>query len=353
MDLIDRYIGAVRRHLPKSANPDIVSELTDNLRSQAEEREQALGRALNDEEQAELLKPHGHPWLMASRYMPQQHLIGPAMYPYYRQTVSIAVYWVVLPIGLVGGAVTALYSDHPSLWFSRMLSSAWNGAIYAVGIVTIVFAFLEHERVKFTALENWNPRRLPAPGQRREIPRSETVIGLVFQIAFLIYWTKVVGLPDFILYDGARVQFTADPIWQSARPPDRADDRGQHRRLAGRLDPALADDRGVDRRHRGQHRRADHRDRRLARRPLHHADRRAVRSCATGAGGVLAQPVDLVDVCGGGGDQRRHGAQRDVAAGQDAAGAGRQIRLSRTLRYATPIISTMTMPPGLSPFSQV
>ena len=92
MDLIDRYIGAVRRHLPKSANPDIVSELTDNLRSQAEEREQALGRALNDDEQAELLKPHEHPWLMASRYMPQQHLIGPAMYPYYRQTVSIAVY---------------------------------------------------------------------------------------------------------------------------------------------------------------------------------------------------------------------------------------------------------------------
>ena len=219
MDLIDRYIGAVRRHLPKSANPDIVSELTDNLRSQAEEREQALGRALNDDEQAELLKPHGHPWLMASRYMPQQHLIGPAMYPYYRQTVSIAVYWVVLPLVLVGGAVTALYSDHPRLWFSRMLSSAWNGAIYAVGIVTIVFAFLEHERVKFTALENWNPRRLPAPSQGREIPRSETVIGLVFQVAFLIYWTKVVGLPEFILYDGARVQFTADPVWNQLYYP--------------------------------------------------------------------------------------------------------------------------------------
>jgi len=54
MDLIDRYIGAVRRHLPKSANPDIVSELTDNLRSQAEEREQALGRALNDEEHTDI-----------------------------------------------------------------------------------------------------------------------------------------------------------------------------------------------------------------------------------------------------------------------------------------------------------
>ena len=90
MDLIERYVGAVRRHLPKSANPDIVSELTDNLRSQAEEREAELGRALNEDEQAALLKPHGHPWLMASRYMPQQHLIGPALYPYYRQTLAMA-----------------------------------------------------------------------------------------------------------------------------------------------------------------------------------------------------------------------------------------------------------------------
>lgn len=213
MDLIERYVEAVRRHLPKSANPDIVSELSDNLRSQAEEREHALGRALNDDEQASLLKPHGHPWLMASRYMPQQHLIGPALYPYYRQTLAIVVFWVVLPIILVGGAVTALYSDHPSLWFSRMISSAWNGAIYAVGIVTIVFAVLEHERVKFTALENWNPIRLPKPGQGREIPRSETVIGLVFQIAFLVYWTKVIGLPNFILHEGERLQFTGAPIW--------------------------------------------------------------------------------------------------------------------------------------------
>lgn len=213
MDLIDRYVDAVRRHLPKSANPDVVSELADSLRSQAEEQEQQLGRALNDEEQASLLKPHGHPWLMASRYMPQQHLIGPALYPYYRQTLTMAVFWVVLPIVLVGGTVTALYSDQPSVWFSRMITSAWNGAIYAVGIVTLVFAMLEHERVKFTALENWNPARLPKAGLGREIPRSETMIGLVFQIAFLLYWTKVVGLPNFILRDGEAAQFVAAPIW--------------------------------------------------------------------------------------------------------------------------------------------
>lgn len=219
MDLIERYLAAVRRHLPTSANPDIISELSDSLRSQAEEREAQLGRVLNEDEQAAILKPHGHPWLLASRYVPQQHLIGPGLYPYYVQALTIVVFWVVLPIILVGGTVTALYSDHPSQWFSRMIGSAWNSGIYAVGIVTIVFAILEHERVKFTALENWNPLRLPKAGHGREIPRAETIVGLVFQIAFLIYWTKVIGLPAFIMRDGEALHFTSAPIWNQLYLP--------------------------------------------------------------------------------------------------------------------------------------
>lgn len=219
MDLIDRYLAAVRRHLPKSVNPDIVSELSDSLRSQAEEQEAQLGRALNEQEQATLLKPHGHPWLMASRYMPQQYLIGPGLYPYYRQALTIVVCWVVLPITLLGGTLTAINSPDPGQWFSRMLGAAWNGAIYSVGMVTVVFAVLEHERVRFTALENWNPLRLPAASHGREIPRSETVIGLVFQLAFLIWWTKVVGLPNFIVYNGEPLQFAAAPLWSGLYYP--------------------------------------------------------------------------------------------------------------------------------------
>ena len=40
MDLIDRYLAAVRRHLPRKLQDDVIQELSDNLRSEAEEREQ-------------------------------------------------------------------------------------------------------------------------------------------------------------------------------------------------------------------------------------------------------------------------------------------------------------------------
>ena len=43
MDLIDRYLVAVRRHLPRPLQQDVVEELTDNLRSQAETRRSSSG----------------------------------------------------------------------------------------------------------------------------------------------------------------------------------------------------------------------------------------------------------------------------------------------------------------------
>ena len=89
MDLIDRYLVAVRRQLPRHLQDDIVSELTDSLRSEAEEHERVTGHPLSNDEQAALLKKRGHPFLMASRYLPQQQLIGPALFPYYQQALKV------------------------------------------------------------------------------------------------------------------------------------------------------------------------------------------------------------------------------------------------------------------------
>ena len=213
MDLIDRYLAAVRRHLPAKLQDDIVNELSDNLRSEAEELEHDAGHTLSNDEQAAMLKKHGHPWLMASKYLPQQQLIGSALFPYYRQALTMVVFWVVLPIALFGGAMVALYSDHPSQAWTRVLGSAWNGAIYAVGIVTIIFAVLEHERVRFTALDNWNPRKLPDLTVGRHVPRSETIPGLIAMLTFLIWWIGLLPTPPLTEYAGVSVRFVAAPIW--------------------------------------------------------------------------------------------------------------------------------------------
>ena len=44
MELLDRYLQAVRFWLPRKQQDDIIAELGDDLRSQIEEREASLGR---------------------------------------------------------------------------------------------------------------------------------------------------------------------------------------------------------------------------------------------------------------------------------------------------------------------
>lgn len=219
MDLIDRYLVAVRRHLPRPLQADIVEELSDSLRSEAEESEQQLGHPLTPEDQSALLKKHGHPWLVASRYLPQQYLVGPALYPYYRQALVIVLFWVVLPISLGLGAIAAIYSQESARVWGKVLGAAWTGGIYSIGIVTIVFTVLESQRVRITTLDKWDPSWLPEPHQGRAVPRSETLGGLIFTTTFLLWWADLLRAPQLIDYGGEPVRFVAEPIWAAVFLP--------------------------------------------------------------------------------------------------------------------------------------
>jgi len=76
MDLLERYLQEVRTYLPKPQQDDILKELGENLRAQMEDKETELGRPLNEEEVAAILKKHGHPMFVAARYRQTRQLIG-------------------------------------------------------------------------------------------------------------------------------------------------------------------------------------------------------------------------------------------------------------------------------------
>ena len=134
------------------------------------------------------------------------------------------------------------------MW-DNVLGAAWNGAIYAVGIVTIVFAILDHEKLRITVLDNWNPANLPEPQAGRPIPRSETVIGLVFALTFLVWWIDLVRVPAIAFYDGDPVRFMPATDLGAAVLPDSRVARRERRHLPDRSGAAVAHAGGVGRRH--------------------------------------------------------------------------------------------------------
>lgn len=92
MELLERYLQAVGFWLPKPQKRDIIAELSEDIRSQIEEKESDLGRHLDEAELAVILKARGAPLLVAERYLPQRHLIGPLLFPIYR----LALKWALL-----------------------------------------------------------------------------------------------------------------------------------------------------------------------------------------------------------------------------------------------------------------
>src|SRR5215472_14792355 len=98
MELLDRYLQAVREYLIGNRRDDIVKELGGNILSQMEDKAGELGRPLNEIEQAAILKQYGHPLVAAARYrrLPLQQLIGPALFPLYWYALQAVVAFVAL-----------------------------------------------------------------------------------------------------------------------------------------------------------------------------------------------------------------------------------------------------------------
>ena len=96
MELLDRYLESVRKHLPWQRQDDIVAELRANLESQLEEKEETLGRPLTQAEAEEWIKQLGAPIQVAAGYQPQQYLIGPSLFPTYRYVLKLACSWAMI-----------------------------------------------------------------------------------------------------------------------------------------------------------------------------------------------------------------------------------------------------------------
>src|SRR3954452_8149130 len=142
MDLVDRYLQAVKFWLPKRQKQDIIEELSGDLRSQIEDRERELGRKMNDSEVAGLLKQRGRPVIVANRFLPQESLIGPVLFPIYLLVLKIVAAFYMLPWALVWIGIAVSRAAHSGQSFVASVESFWSAfcplAFFPVGGITIV-----------------------------------------------------------------------------------------------------------------------------------------------------------------------------------------------------------------------
>ena len=187
MNLIDRYIAEVGRHLPEKNREDIEAEIRSMLEDMIDENSQQTGKPVNDEMIAAALEQLGDPKLLAYQYTPAKHyLIGPDWYEAYIQTLK-RVLATALPVVAIVTLFIALarnpidFVDAAGQAFGRVID-------VAIGIlfwVTVAFIIVERSDTNPNELGSaktgaWTVSQLPKLPNKRQISIAETLANIVY-----------------------------------------------------------------------------------------------------------------------------------------------------------------------------
>src|SRR5215472_3327946 len=235
METVDRYLKAVAKALPEGQREDIIRELSEDIRSEMEDKESELGRLLTEGEQQALLKQRGNPLLLAARYR-QDHrtlsfgrqIIGPVLFPFYTKVLSFN-------LGLTGVVVATIFIalgfGGQKITFNDIVSTCLMQLFIQLGIVTLIFALVERSLTKHP--DRWalsgtcGGLRLGVKGEKsislpidrsQWISRFESVSIIIACTVALVWMTGVQSYPFLILGPAAAFLKLA-PIWQQVYFP--------------------------------------------------------------------------------------------------------------------------------------
>jgi len=219
MELIDRYLQAVRFWLPKSQH-DLALELAEDLHSQVEAKEAELGRPLDEGEVSAILRECGRPVVVAGRLRPQDYLIGPMMFPTYRFILKMTLLWMMLPIFVfIVGPVQLVKTGSLGAAIGSTIGAMWTGSFIAAGIITLVFVMIERTQKNLGLVDKWDPRSLPPLEKpERKASGAKTACELIFNL-MAFAWLLLVPHYPFLILGPAAAFLNAGPMWHTFYAP--------------------------------------------------------------------------------------------------------------------------------------
>jgi hypothetical protein len=195
-NLVDRYLAAVQRRLPdEKQSKDIIAELREAIASKIEAKEAQVGRTAEADDVAAVLKDFGHPVVVASRYAGREYLIGPQLYPWFWPAQRMAI-GVAAAFTVTIAAIGALDSARPVSAFISGLGDIWGVMLATFAITTVVFVVLESTPAPAKIGLGWNPKMLSQDHIRARKSLFESVVTLVFDVIFILWWVRWVDFPN-------------------------------------------------------------------------------------------------------------------------------------------------------------
>ncbi|NLB78729.1 MAG: hypothetical protein GX796_07765 [Clostridiaceae bacterium] len=204
MNLIERYLYAIKKYLPEEIREDAGKELRANI-------EDMLPVDYTDDDVYQVLMNLGSPRKLANEYNSQKrYLIGPGYYDNYISVLKKVIgMFVSVALSI---AFLVWIVESPAYWyqvnnitklFVNLITSGIAGVMQSALWVTIVFIILERTEVEVGYIpffnKKWTPNDLPElpVDEKMRISRGETVFSMFFTIlvtALLYFRPQLIAL---------------------------------------------------------------------------------------------------------------------------------------------------------------
>ncbi|MCH8501740.1 MAG: hypothetical protein LAT77_07505 [Aliidiomarina sp.] len=162
MDMVERYIAAVKRELPSRKRDDIGRELEANIMDKIEALEAQHGQ-LNEAQVSELLISMGHPRSVAHEFCPPKPLVSVELMPIYLNTLYM-VLGILFVISSLEVATRWLSGTEMTLllYMKALASHFLNAGYFAFTWVTIGFIVMTRDNKKQSPAATcaWSPAKL-------------------------------------------------------------------------------------------------------------------------------------------------------------------------------------------------
>jgi hypothetical protein len=201
MNLIDRYVTEVGKHLPRKNRQDIQRELRSTLEDMLADRSETTGQPMDEAMTVALLKEYGSPEKIASSYAPHRYLVGPRLYPLFLMVTQIVVtvlFCVMLALMVLGLSRSGFSGQDFLRAVGQFAMNFVTGAVTAFGYIVLTFAIIDRSmsaQAVAAELEEekgvWDPLALAREPDPDQVKPAESIVAILFLL---------LGLALFNLY---------------------------------------------------------------------------------------------------------------------------------------------------------
>ncbi len=207
MELVDRYVHEVGRHLPRRGRADIEAEIRSLIEDTLDGYARKQGRDVDEEMIITVLQEFGKPETVAASYRTgKQYLVGPQLFPVFKIVLTVVIS-VISGLYLIGVLIALSHAESywDTLWSiaGGTLPEYFSSIAGVLGIIVIVFAILERVLTPEQLAEEeeeWDPTKLEKIDDSNRISPAGEIISIVFLAILLIlfnFFPQFVGIYFF------------------------------------------------------------------------------------------------------------------------------------------------------------